>query len=80
MEISITTFAVLKEQLGASLKASLPSGSLVSDLLAYLAKEYSLGLQLVASIRVVRDNQFLPVNEPLLVNDDLFLLPPSSGG
>ena len=80
MEISITTFAVLKEQLGGGLKASLPAGSLVSDLLAYLAKEYSLGLQLVASIRVVRDNQFLPVNEPLLVNDDLFLLPPSSGG
>ena len=75
MILHIETFAILADKLGKQFILNLPEESRVSDLVAHLKKAND-----IPTLRVVKDNIFMNDDTPLQDGDQIFLLPPSSGG
>ena len=80
MNINIKTFAVLKEELGESINIEINENSKVEDLLNLLKEQYPNASGIFDSSRIATANSILEDQNIVPLNEELFILPPSSGG
>ena len=80
MKIKIKTFAVLKDELGDSIDVEITENAKVEDLLDVLKKQYPGISEIFASSRIATTGSILENQYGVPLNEELFILPPSSGG
>ena len=81
MRITLRFFAIVRERLGeAERTIELPSGSRVSDVLAYVEAQFGALAPLFRASMVMRNHEYVDRGEPLADGDEIAFIPPVSGG
>ena len=80
MRLNLHFFASLKDHFPARLELELAEGANAADLLRKLGEEKPAAAGLLHVTRVAVGEELVGPEHPLQHDDELFLLPPSSGG
>lgn len=78
--IKIHFFAGLKRFFPSSQSIPFADGMLGKDILEQLKKEKPDAIDLLSKCRVAYNEEFISLDEEVKDNDEIFLIPPSSGG
>jgi molybdopterin synthase catalytic subunit len=81
MDVQVRFFASVREKVHCSeLRWSLPPGARVHDLLAQLCERYPVLTDVIGSVAVAVNRDYVPRDQELAENDEVALIPPVSGG
>ncbi|AKP64380.1 MoaD/ThiS family protein [Levilactobacillus koreensis] len=81
MQVTIKLFAMLGEQLGATVKLDLPAAPTAADIKPALQTAYPAVRQLLATARLAVNQEFVEDDaQPISATDEIALIPPVSGG
>jgi molybdopterin converting factor subunit 1 len=81
MNVQVRFFASVREKLRCSETTwSLPPGARVGDLLTQLCERYPAITEMIASVSVAVNREYVPRDQVLAENDEVALIPPVSGG
>ena len=80
MDIKVNVFANLKDHYDPVFTLELPSDARVENLLAQLAQQHPASQGVLRACRIAVGEDLVDKNYSLTENEEVFLLPPSSGG
>ena len=80
MDIKVNVFANLKDHYDPVFTLELPNDSRVENLLAQLAQQHPESQDVLQACRIAVGEDLVDKNYSLTENEEVFLLPPSSGG
>ena len=80
MDIKVNVFANLKDHYDPEFTLEVPEDANVEHILAELALKHPESQQILQSCRIAVGEDLVDKNYSLKENEEVFLLPPSSGG
>ena len=80
MKVRVKVFAALKDHFDPSFEVELSEPCRVEDLAAHLQKLKPESAPTVKACRFALGDELAPMDHPLASGDEIFVLPPSSGG
>ena len=80
VRVRVTGFARVREILGESKEAEVPSPAFARDLWTLLCRDHPDLCALSASTRIARNGELVSPETPLIEGDEIALLPPVGGG
>lgn len=80
MDVRVNVFANLKDHYDPVFTLEVPDDARVEHILAELAMRHPQSQELLESCRIAVGEDLVDKNYSLQENEELFLLPPSSGG
>ena len=80
MRVRVRLFASLKEYYGPELVLELPEASCAGDVLKKMADINPEGSRLLSVCKLAVDESFAEAAHPLKNGDEVYVLPPFSGG
>lgn len=80
MKVQVHVFAGLKEFFDPTFEVEIPQGATVADLINNLKSMQTSSSTLLDKCRFAVDQNFISPSYSLVTNEQLYLLPPSSGG
>jgi molybdopterin converting factor small subunit len=80
MKIKIKVFAVLKDYFEPEFEMDVNEGLKVTDVIDIVMIRNSLALPVLRKCRIAINESFVPADYNIKENEELFFIPPSSGG
>jgi sulfur-carrier protein len=80
MRIKIKVFAVLKDYFEPEFEMDVKEGLKVADILDIVMIRNSFALPVLKKCRIAVNENFVPGDYNIKENEELFIIPPSSGG
>jgi molybdopterin converting factor subunit 1 len=81
LQIDLRFFAVVRERIGESQRSiQLPAGSQVSAVMHYVESEFADIAPLFRASMIMRNQEYVDLDEPLADGDEIAFIPPVSGG
>jgi molybdopterin synthase sulfur carrier subunit len=80
MKIKIKVFATLKDYFDGEFEMNVSEGLKVADVIDIVMIKNSLALPILRKCRVAINENFVHADYSVKENEELFIIPPSSGG
>lgn len=80
MKVKIKVFASLRDYFGSEFEVDVNEGMKVADVIDIVMIRNSLALPILRKCRVAVNENFVQADYKIQENEELFIIPPSSGG